>query len=69
MDMFAMTLDVDQVLAGDDGEVVDGQYAIMDLLLDNVRLRRSLNRHLGVRCVDTKDIGIQHSTGLTIINK
>jgi len=46
-----MTLDVDQVLARYHRQVVDRQHSVVNLLLHDVGLRRSLDRHLRVSCI------------------
>jgi len=59
MNVFAVTLDVDHVLARYDWKVVDGEYTVVYLLLDDISLSGSFNRHLSVRCSDNNDIGIR----------
>ena len=50
MNVLAMTLDADHVLARYDRQIVDGQHAVLNLLLDDVRRRRAFDRHLRVSC-------------------
>lgn len=38
-----MALDIDQVFAGYDWKIINGEHAVMNLLLDDVRLRRTFD--------------------------
>ena len=50
MDVFAVALDIDQVFAGYDWKIINGEHAVMNLLLDDVRLRRTFDWHLRIGC-------------------
>ena len=43
MDVFAVTLDIDHVLARYDRQVIDGEYAVVHLFLDDVSLGGSFD--------------------------
>ena len=59
--MFAVALHVDHVLARYDWKIVDSEYTVMNLLLDDVGLGGSFDRHFSVRCIRNNEKFINQS--------